>query len=67
MEDLKIDLSKYENSLSRNNQIIRLLWTIVWTILARPLPRSIGSGWKRFMLELFGAKIHSTAVICSSV
>lgn len=67
MEDLKIDLSKYENSLSRNNQIIRLLWTIVWTILARPLPRSIGSGWKRFLLNLFGAKIHSTAVVYSSV
>lgn len=67
MEDLKIDLSKYENSLSRKNQTIRLLWTIVWGILAKPLPRSIGSGWKRFLLKLFGAKIHSTAVVYSSV
>lgn len=66
MSDTKIDLSKYHNSLSRKNQIIRMLWTIVWGIFARPLPRSIGSGWKRFLLRLFGAKIDSTAVVYSS-
>lgn len=66
MSDTKIDLSKYHNSLSRKNQIIRMLWTIVWGVFARPLPRSIGSGWKRFLLRLFGAKIDSTAVVYSS-
>ena len=67
MEDNnRIDLSKYHNALSRRHQIIRMLWTIVWGLLARPLPRSIGSGWKRFLLRLFGAKIDSTAVVYSS-
>lgn len=66
MSDTKIDLSKYHNALSRKNQIIRMLWTIVWGVFARPLPRSIGSGWKRFLLRLFGAKIDSTAVVYSS-
>lgn len=66
MSDTKIDLSKYHNALSRKNQIIRMLWTIVWGLFARPLPRSIGSGWKRFLLRLFGAKIDSTAVVYSS-
>lgn len=66
MADTKIDLSKYHNALSRKNQIIRMLWTIVWGLFARPLPRSIGSGWKRFLLRLFGAKIDSTAVVYSS-
>ncbi len=66
MKGNKIDLSKYQNSLSRKHQVIRMLWTIVWGIFARPLPRSIGCGWKRFLLRLFGAKIHSTAVIYSS-
>ena len=66
MYDTKIDLSKYHNVLSRKNQIIRLLWTIIWGLLVRPLPRSLGLGWKRVLLRLFGAKIHPTAVVYSS-
>ena len=66
MTESKIDLSKYQNSLSRKNQIIRLVWSLVWNVLARPLPRSIGSGWKRLLLRIFGAKIASTAVVYSS-
>ena len=64
--ETKIDLSKYHNALSRKNQVIRLLWTVTWAILARPLPRSVGSGWKRMLLRLFGAKIDKTAVIYST-
>jgi putative colanic acid biosynthesis acetyltransferase WcaF len=63
----KVDLSKYQNALSRKNQIARLVWTIVWTVFARPLPRSLGNGWKLFLLRLFGAKVHSTAKVYSSV
>lgn len=66
MNNIKIDLSKYQNSLSRSNQFIRILWTIVWGLLARPFPRSMGSSWKRFLLRLFGAKIDSTAIVYSS-
>ena len=63
---VKIDLSKYHNALSRKNQIIRMLWIVVWGIFARPLPRSMGSGWKRFLLRMFGAKIAPTAIVYSS-
>lgn len=66
MTDTKIDLSKYHNSLSRKNQLVRMVWSIVWGIFARPLPRSVGSGWKRFLLRLFGAKIAPTAIVYSS-
>lgn len=66
MSDSKIDLSKYHNSLSRKHQVVRMLWSIVWGLFARPLPRSVGSGWKRFLLRLFGARIHPTAVVYSS-
>ena len=66
MNDTIIDLSKYHNALSRRNQVVRMLWTIVWGLFARPLPRSLGSGWKRFLLRLFGAKIDSTAIVYSS-
>lgn len=65
-DEIKIDISRYHNALSRKHQLTRLLWTIVWGIFARPFPRSLGSGWKRFLLRLFGAKIDATAVVYSS-
>ena len=63
---MSIDLSQYHNRLGRRHQLIRLLWGIVWTLLARPLPRSVGKGWKRFLLRCFGANIHHTAHVYSS-
>jgi putative colanic acid biosynthesis acetyltransferase WcaF len=63
----KVDLSKYKNVLSRKNQIARFIWTLVWGIFARPLPRSLGNEWKLFLLRLFGAKIHKKAVVYSNV
>ncbi len=67
MNQQKIDLSKYKNSLSRKNQIARFVWTLTWTLFAKPIPRSLCNGWKLFLLRLFGAKIHSKAVVYSNV
>lgn len=61
----RLDLSLYKNQLSRKNQVIRLLWTVTWAVFARPLPRSLFSGWKRFLLRSFGTKIHKTAIVYS--
>lgn len=58
-------IEKYHNTLSRKHQIIRALWSITWTLGASWIPRSIASGWKRFLLRLFGAKIAPTAVVYS--
>jgi len=66
MNDLQVDLSQYENSLSRKDQIKRFLWTITWNILARPIPRSILGSWKRFLLRFFGANIHKKAIVYST-
>ena len=66
MNKAVVDLSKYENYLGREHQIVRLLWGITWGLLARPFPRSMCSGWKRMILRMFGAKIDSTAVVYSS-
>lgn len=65
-ENLKVDLSKYQNALGLKNQFLRLLWTIVWGIFARPIPRSLLNGWKLFLLRLFGAKVHKKSVVYSS-
>lgn len=56
----------YVNHLGRKHQVTRMLWSITWALGARWLPRSIGSGWKRFLLRIFGAKISPTAKIYSS-
>ena len=66
MSNYQIDLSQYQNKLGRKHQIVRLAWGIIWTLLARPLPRSIGNRWKIFLLRLFGAKVSKKAVIYSS-
>lgn len=65
--ELKIDLSQYQNSLSKSNQLKRLLWCLVWTLFARPFPRSMANRWKLFLLKSFGAKVHKTSVVYSSV
>jgi putative colanic acid biosynthesis acetyltransferase WcaF len=67
MEQFKVDLSLYKNSLSRKNQLLRLLWSFLWSILVRPIPRNLFNGWKLFLLRLFGAKVHKTSVVYSSV
>ena len=66
MTEYKVNLSKYKNALSRRHQFVRLIWTLVWWVFAKPFPRSIGSGWKRFLLRIFGAKIHKTAKVYST-
>jgi putative colanic acid biosynthesis acetyltransferase WcaF len=62
-----VDLSKYKNKLSKLNQLKRLLWSITWFLFVKLLPRSMGKQWKIFLLRLFGAKIHKTANVYSSV
>lgn len=56
----------YINHIGRKHQFIRMMWTVVWNIGASWLPRSIGSGWKRLLLRLFGARIAPTAIVYST-
>ncbi|OBQ55588.1 putative colanic acid biosynthesis acetyltransferase [Tamlana sp. s12] len=63
----EVDLSQYKNALGRGHQFKRMLWQTVWFLFARPFPRSIASSWKIILLRSFGAKIHKTAVVYSSV
>lgn len=58
MSETKVDLSKYHNALSRKHQLVRLLWSVMWGLFARPLPRSMGSGWKYFA-EMSASDIRS--------
>ena len=66
MSEPIIDLAKYENHLGRKHQMIRLLWSITWALCASWMPRSLGSGWKRFLLRAFGAKMGKNSHVYSS-
>lgn len=66
MSDVKMNLAEYKNIMSRTNQLVRLLWSIIWPMCTWFLPRSFGRGWKRLLLRMFGAHISNTANVYSS-
>ena len=54
---------QFQTPYSRGNKARRLLWMMTWAVLARPFPKSMLAGWKRFLLRLFGAKMAPTAIV----
>lgn len=56
----------FTSPYSTKNRIKRMIWTICWNVLVRPFPKSTANGWKRLLLQLFGAKIAKTAYVYSS-
>lgn len=64
----KVDNKEYRSSdLSRSNQLVRLVWGLVYSLLISWLPRGLFFGWIRFWLRLFGSKIDKTARVYSGV
>lgn len=63
----QVNLSQYKNKLTTKNKVKRIIWSFVWTFFAKPFPRKICNSWKLCLLRLFGAKIHKTADVYSSV
>ena len=66
MEKVLVDLSRYQNSLGRKHQLIRVLWWLTWGVFARPFPKSVASWWKRCLLRLFGAKMGKNSNVYST-
>jgi len=66
MNESKIDVSVYKNTLSFKNKLARFVWSIIWGLLVRPIPRRMLNGWKIIVLRSFGAKVHKNAVVYSS-
>jgi putative colanic acid biosynthesis acetyltransferase WcaF len=48
---------KYNNRISKQTQVGRLLWGLVWSVFFRPTPRWCLHGWRRWLLRLFGASV----------
>lgn len=66
-ERTKVDLSLYRNEWGVRNKLKRVCWNIVYRLAFRPFGLSVFNFWRLFLLRLFGAKLHSTAHIYSSV
>ena len=57
---------EFKSPYTTTNRIKRMLWSICWTVLARPFPKSLANTWKVFILRCFGAKIAKNAYVYSS-
>ena len=53
-------------SFSLRHRLIRVLWGIIWALLASWTPAPMHR-WRIFLLNLFGASVHSSAHIYGSV
>lgn len=60
-----VDMRLNHSSHSFGNKLGRVLWHTVYLLLFRPSPK-VFHGWRRMLLRLFGAKIHSTAKVFPS-
>lgn len=52
-------------SFSLANRVYRVFWKIIWLSLASWTPPAF-KGWRRFLLNSFGASVAKTAVVYSS-
>lgn len=57
-----VDVTTCPSPHSRRNQLGRLAWGAVWTLLFRPSLRPL-HGWRRMLLRAFGARVGEGARI----
>ncbi len=55
----------YRSELCFRNKLGRLVWAIIWCLFFRTSPRPFFK-WRRFLLNLFGAKLAQSAAVHSS-
>ena len=55
-----------QSPFSLGQRLLRLAWSVAWTLLCRPLPRTCFV-WRRALLRLFGARIDPTSRVYGTV
>jgi putative colanic acid biosynthesis acetyltransferase WcaF len=63
----KYIIGLYKSNFNFTNKVVRFIWSILWFIFTRPFPRKSGNFLRLILLRIFGAKVHITCVIYSSV
>lgn len=61
-----MQLEKSQHRWSLSHKLLRMTWFVVWGTLGYYGPRGF-SGWRVWLLKLFGAKIGRAPLICSNV
>ena len=67
MNEIKVDISKFENWLSIKNKLGRAAWISVNFFFFKPFLLSVFNPWRLFLLRCFGAKLHPNCHIYPSV
>lgn len=62
-----MEIPKYKNQLTVKNKIGRLLWRIIYILFFRPFPSRLFRTYRNTVLRIFGAKLHKTANVHSTV
>jgi putative colanic acid biosynthesis acetyltransferase WcaF len=62
-----MDLSNYKADFDFKNKLKRFFWIFFCFFFFRPFSLSVFSKWRLFVLRLFGAKIHYSSLVYSSV
>ncbi|MBS9523192.1 putative colanic acid biosynthesis acetyltransferase [Litoribacter ruber] len=66
INNIEVDLSKYQNRLSFGNKVGRLLWTIVHLLLIRPFTLGLFNSYRVFIFNLFGASVSYKATVSAN-
>jgi len=53
---------RFDPNFSFSHRLVRLVWILTWGCLAAWTPPQFGR-WRRFLLRLFGARLHPTAQV----
>ena len=61
-----IDLSRKRSAQSFRNKTARALWGVTWALVFRTSPR-VFHGWRRWLLQLFGARLGRGVRVYPSV
>lgn len=59
-------MKEFKSELSYKHKIERSLFSVIWNVFVKPIPRSLGKVYKRTLLRMFGAQISKQAIIYSS-
>jgi len=66
VQNIQVDLSKYNSDFGLKNKIKRFIWQFCYIFLFRPFNLGIFRLWRIFTLKIFGANLHWSSNVYAS-
>ena len=66
-QNAAVDLSQYRNRHGVRNIFTRIVWSMVWIVAAKWMPRFFFNRWRALLLRMFGAKIGKSCRLTGSM